>query len=180
MLNSGANKVSIIGCAGRDWYTLCQYCPSFALWLFQHVHPAFLCRLLFNSIFICASHHPQAPSYSQRSDSSATANAVLLSGPSQQKPEVNFPFFQALILLVWICNPCCSWPSSWKMSIDIGNMAVNKGLTVTPLAICDTAVIISSPLISFSFSVTSQQSGFCNEPCSGLLKAPPITDQSYM
>lgn len=57
-----------------------------------------------------------------------------------------------------ICNPCWSWPSSWKISIDIGNMVVKKGLTVTPLAICDAAVLISLPLISFSFSVSGHHS----------------------
>lgn len=57
-----------------------------------------------------------------------------------------------------LCNPCCWWPSSWKISIDIGNMAVRKSLTVTPLAICDAAVLISLPLISFSFSVSGHRS----------------------
>lgn len=70
-----------------------------------------------------------------------------------------------------ICNPCCSWPSSSKISIDIGNMAVKKGSTVTPLAICDAAALISLPLISFSFSVSGHL--FCNELCSGTKKKHP-------
>lgn len=107
-------------------------------------------------------------------------------GKSTKK--VNFLFFHQShsgftpsLVSDWLkCNPCRSWPSSWKISTDIGNMAVNKGLTVTPLAICDTTVLIGSPLISFSFCVSCHHSGFCNEPCSGNLKTPLIIDQGYI
>lgn len=120
-----------------------------------------------------ASHHPRAPSYSQRNDCSGTADANIkvsfcaVERDKSTKFKSQFSIFLTghawvlhlgLLEADLICNPCCSWPSSWKIIIDIGNMAVKKGLTVTPLAICDAAVLISLPLISFSFSVSGQYS----------------------
>lgn len=129
----------------------------------------------FNPLF--SGHPPTPPGYSQRSELRNSRPNQAGQGASQQKRSI-FHFStdhaqvvqRVLLEADLICDPCCWRPSSWKISIDIGNMAANKGLTVTPLAICDTAVLISPPLISFS--VTSPRSGFCDEPCSGTQQHP--------